>query len=420
VNPADDYRSAGAHDCDRILYSSAYRRLTGVTQVVAVGERQLFHNRLTHTQKVAQLSRRIAQYLNFRPDMAEARSGLPGSTVDVDVAEAAGLAHDLGHPPFGHIAEKALQDLCGATDGFEGNAQSFRIVTKLSQRRNTRGLELSPRTLRAILKYPWMSNHEKADPKKKWGAYKTERDQFERAMEGDPGTEQSIEAAIMDWADDISYAVHDLEDFYRAGLIDIEVLRRDTARKAEFIEQALAEWQDGDWSFTDAAQDFDSTLDLLPPGLDRYDGTVDARKNVNRLGSELIERYVSGTGLGDDGALAVSSTFRREVHFLKQFTWQFVINDPSLASLQRGQVRVIQDLFHDLSEWTESEKRKQRLPTRFRDLLDLAHKEESGYAANQRAAADYISSLTEEQAYDLHGRFRGAARASIRDGWVAY
>lgn len=416
----DDYRSFGAHDCDRILYSSAYRRLTGVTQVVAVGERQLFHNRLTHTQKVAQLSRRIAQYLNFLPDAQDARAAIPGGAVDVDVAEAAGLAHDLGHPPFGHIAEKELQRLCSATDRFEGNAQSFRIVTKLSQRRTARGLELSPRTLRAILKYPWLSNHAHATEKKKWGAYRTEEDEFLVAMAGDTGTEQSVEASIMDWADDISYAVHDLEDFYRAGLIDIETLRNDTARKAEFVQQALEEWHEDDWSFADAATEFDSTLELLPPRLARFDGTVDARKNVNRLGSELIERYVSGTGLNDDGTLNVPAPFRREVHFLKQFTWQFVINDPSLASLQNGQVRVIQDLFHDLCEWNESEKRKQRLPTRFRDLLSLAEERESGQAASQRAAADYISSLTEEQAYDLHGRFRGAARASIRDGWVAY
>jgi dGTPase len=129
-----DKRSDSEHDCDRILYSDAFRRLGGVTQVVAVGEKPLFHTRLTHTLKVAQLARRVAQNLARSAD-AQVLKAVGG--IDTDAAEAAGLAHDLGHPPFGHIGEMALNGRCEAAEleGYEGNAQTVRILTKLAIRR---------------------------------------------------------------------------------------------------------------------------------------------------------------------------------------------------------------------------------------------------------------------------------------------
>src|SRR6478609_9031210 len=126
-NPEGDYRAPSQRDRDRVLYSSSFRRLAEVTQVVAANSGYVFHNRLTHSLQVAQVGRRIAEKLNLlQPETKE--------FVDPDVVEAACLAHDLGHPPFGHIAEQKLNELAGADiDGFEGNAQSFRIVTRLSQ-----------------------------------------------------------------------------------------------------------------------------------------------------------------------------------------------------------------------------------------------------------------------------------------------
>lgn len=408
----DDYRSPAEHDYDRLLYSSAYRRLTGVTQVVAVGERQLLHNRLTHTQKVAQLSRRIAQFLQRRYE----------ADVDVDSAEAAGLAHDLGHPPFGHIAERVLDECCTASDvdGFEGNAQSFRIVTKLAVRREQLSLDLSARTLDGILKYPWMSDHPNARKKDKWGAYLSERDDFQRVRTDPDDTSQSLEAAIMDWADDISYAVHDLEDFYRAGFIRLGSLFRDEVARTEFLAKALKEWGGENWS-AEATEVFDFISRFVLIEAD-FDGTERSRSEVNRMGSALIGRYVLGTELNATGGLEISEDLRKEVHLLKQLTWQFVINDPPLATLQRGQERVVRDLFEALTEWTTQERRQQRLPTRLRDLLERASKEEhvSDRAVRARATADYISSLTEDQALDLHSRLHGYSRGSIQDTWVAY
>jgi dGTPase len=423
-----DPRPSSQHDVDRILYSSAYRRLTGVTQVVAVGERQLFHNRLAHTQKVAQLARRIAQYVNFDDEFVAGRALLEGGRIDEDSAEAAGLAHDLGHPPFGHIAEVVLDEKCSeaGVDGYEGNAQSLRIVTKLSVRRNEESLELSRRTLDGILKYPWMSDHALAAEKGKWGAYLSEKTEFERVRgAGNPRTNQSPEAAIMDWADDISYAVHDLEDFYRAGFIDLVGMTSNEEIREEFFGKA---WKEGkkDWDESDARACFELAMLRIKPFKTAFNGTRSARAEVNELGSSLINSLVRSTTLTKEGEISIADTVQGEVHFLKQLTWQFVINDPSLATLQQGEIRVIGDLFDALLEWLKAEihKRPQRLPTRLYDLHKYASDESYDYPSEQalaaRAVADYISSLTEDQAMDLHSRLHGYARGSVQDTWVSF
>lgn len=235
-SPVADQRSAFQRDRDRILYSTAFRRLAGVTQVVSPGEGEIFHNRLTHTIKVAQIARRLAE--KFLQDS----SGVVAEwgEIDPEVTEAAALAHDLGHPPFGHLAEEELNALVAGVafrtdnpaiqreptkeelkqyEGYEGNAQSFRILTTLSVRGPEAqfGLDLTRATLNASLKYPWLW----ATGKKKYGAYSTENVAFKFAREGygrKKARHRCIEAQIMDWADDITYAIHDAEDFYRGRL----------------------------------------------------------------------------------------------------------------------------------------------------------------------------------------------------------
>jgi dGTPase len=222
--PADQ-RTAGQRDRDRILYASALRRLAGVTQVVAPTEGLIFHNRLTHTLKVGQIGRRLAEKLcEEQPQLLNAVGGL-----DPEVVEAAALAHDLGHPPFGHVVEDELNQLVsesGVYDGFEGNAQSFRVIAKLARRHESfEGLNLTRATLNAVLKYPWF----RTPDKKKWGAYYTESTEFNWARQLYPGdAHKSAEAELMDWADDVAYSVHDVEDFYRAGLIPVDRMITDT------------------------------------------------------------------------------------------------------------------------------------------------------------------------------------------------
>jgi dGTPase len=260
-----DERKDFERDRDRILFSSAFRRLAGVTQVVAPTESQPIHNRLTHSLKVAQIGRGLAVTLleNTSKDLIRTAGDL-----DPFVVEAAGLAHDLGHPPFGHIAESELNRLVGEAeasillnckeengissedledlrkqlgDGFEGYAQSFRIITTLSSRfHDLKGLDLTRATLCAVLKYPWVRNDSQAQPlsSEKWGAYTSEAKYLRWARELSPsdGQVRSLEAALMDWADDIAYAVHDLEDFYRAGLIPLDRLASSAHERTVFLQ----------------------------------------------------------------------------------------------------------------------------------------------------------------------------------------
>src|SRR5215467_4051215 len=234
---APDQWLAFQRDRDRVLYSSALRRLAGVTQVVHAAEGHVFHNRLTHSVKVAQVGRRIAEYLQQSEDqkLLEAIGG-----IDPDVVETAGLSHDLGHPPFGHIAEEELDRLLireKITDGFEGNPQSFRLVTTVIKRDGRySGLNLTRACLNAILKYPWERGHDGKE-KNKWGCYFSEKIDFKFARELNTGRDdfQSAEAAIMDWADDVTYSVHDIEDFYRAGIVPLDQILLDGDERYRFI-----------------------------------------------------------------------------------------------------------------------------------------------------------------------------------------
>lgn len=216
--PAPSARTETQRDRDRILYSSAFNRLAGITQVASSAPGASFHNRLTHSFKVAQVARRLAERLKVE----EADVDLV-QELDVDATEAAALGHDLGHPPFGHLAEEILAEVMLDAGGFEGNAQSFRIVCRLAMRDPEHpGLNLTPVTLNGMLKYPWLAGEHPTDPiSRKCGAYWSDREQF-RAAQGAstvrPGR-RTLEAELMDWSDDVTYAVHDLEDFYqrRAG-----------------------------------------------------------------------------------------------------------------------------------------------------------------------------------------------------------
>jgi dGTPase len=433
-----DSRTGAEHDCDRILYSDELRRLGGVTQVVAVGEMPLFHTRLTHTLKVQQLARRMAEHLtrnNSNAAIIEALGGL-----DVSAAEAAGLAHDLGHPPFGHVGEAALHRKCepAGLDGFEGNAQTFRILTKLARRGDhPHGLELTDVTLCAVIKYPWLrtGEHESAS---KWNAYRTEAAAFHKARGSLPAENRSPEAAVMDWADDITYAVHDLEDFIRAGRVPLISLASESVPgtpSLEFLEFAARavprlekKYPDFDWDAI--LVNFQAVLKTFAPQLRLHRGTADNLATLRTIARFLINNYVSAIGLQEGPEpLAIPDKIRGEVELFKQLTWHYVIHDPALASLQEGQAIVVETLFDRLVSWldeAEKEDALYRLPTRLLDLFNLTATE-PGFEAfgnkearRARAVADYIAALTETQALDLYERLTGAGAHSVSDPWLAY
>lgn len=443
-----DNRRLAQRDRDRILYSSAFRRLGGVTQVVAASEGHVFHNRLTHTLKVAQVARRIAEKL-LAPwdDASQAESLPPRPPLDPDVVETAALAHDLGHPPFGHIAERLLHELMrglapnepialdtpppGAHDwrnGFEGNAQSFRIVTKLAATdRRFPGLDLTRASLAAILKYPWSHNPSDKQSKafKKWGFYSSEVDdlRFALGLGGDdplPSTArpQSLEAAVMDWADDITYAVHDAEDFYRAGLVPLDRLRELTGEREEFAEWIHREWG-GMWESEPISEqelvNAVSIIGTLFGSRRTYGGELEQRIAVRSFVSGLVRQYVRATTVSyEDGThrLAVDRLFRLQVDALKQLTWRYVIRRPALASQQEGQLRVIGDLFTILVEAMEGKRNRALLPVQAQEALD---ERDSTPGLRGRAACDVICGLTEQEAVRLHARLTGIEAGSVID-----
>ena len=444
---SNDYRTPGQRDRDRILYSLAIRRLGSVTQVAAAGEIQLFHTRLTHSLKVAQLGRRMAEKIlkELPADVGERPARRIISTLgglDPDVVEAAGLAHDLGHPPFGHIAERKLSGLLGSgpLGRFEGNAQSFRIITKLSTGYADRtGLDLTRAVLRAVLKYPTIQgasgvvedpNARRRPTDIKWGVYSTEGVDHAFAMQiGKPG-EVTLEAQIMDWADDISYAVHDLEDFVRAGLIPVDRLKTSDVEWRRFLGTIRARLDDRGFTpiiTEEAGRYIRSRLPFEAP----YTHSLVDRNALHELASELISRYVDQANLKGK-RWALDHTRRCEVELLKQMTWHYVINSSALASLQRGQERVISDLFGELTNWCmEPADERRRLPSQLDYYRRFALRDREGWRLLrrkkgkdaeqplvQRAVADYISHLTEVQALQLHRRLTGRSEGSAMEGWL--
>ncbi|MGL4092656.1 deoxyguanosinetriphosphate triphosphohydrolase family protein [Agrobacterium cavarae] len=429
-----DQRSRFARDRDRILYCSAFRRLGGVTQIVRAGESDVFHNRLTHTMKVAQLGLRIAQNVTEKQPQEAAFHD-----INADVVEAACLAHDLGHPPFGHMGEYVLNSLVlgkpiegkeprwkADENGFEGNAQSFRVITKLAVRFSGEdGLDLTRATLGAVIKYPWKRDPDIPSQTSKWGYYEDDLEDFEFARVGFQHKEKTAEAEIMDWADDIAYSVHDLEDFHRCGAIPWARIfpldpDRDPVDLDRMITNVKEKWyghpSDADGRLRRAHERLSKLITTVGSNLilEPYEGTREQRQKIRLLTSQLIGRYLPAIRLSTEAeysdtkvAVAIDQKMSDEVRLLKQIARDYIISSSALAGQQKGQKRILQDLFQDIYDDISSDKRTY-LPKRFHHLC------ESGASA-VRATADCIASLTENEAYALHARFNGYAAGSVLD-----
>lgn len=419
--PRSKSRTEAQRDRDRILYSTSFRRLSGVTQVASPQTGQLLHSRLTHTLKVAQVARRMAERLADQDKELQ---------LDPDVVETGALIHDLGHPPFGHIGEKALHDVPGIEGGrapFEGNAQSFRIVTALSRRSiDYRGLNLTRAVLNAALKYPW--ERAVSGPKNdKWGVYHEDQKAFEWARGELPAAareQKTLEAQIMDWADDVTYATHDLEDFFRAGLVPLDRLTTSDVELAEFLDVTLGPARDSptprikrevfgerapsDEEVEAACEKLEVSAKWLFTNLliteKPYRGDADSRVKACEITSGLIGVLFEAATLSTDGSrLETTDEARHWIAVLKELTWYYVIERASLAQEQEAQRRLLSDLLLTFS--TAAHHGETRLfPIGVAELIERArigtnHEFE---LAVPRIVVDYISGMSEGEAIQTH------------------
>lgn len=497
-------------DRDRIVSSPFFARLGGVTQVISPGGSGLLvHNRLTHSLKVAQVGRAVAERLTADERHRTLLDELGGC--DPDVVEAAALAHDLGHPPFGHLGERVLDRVArhrlGLPDGFEGNAQSYRIVTSTEIRGEAAvGLDLTAAVRAAMLKYPWtrrtypqphpsllrpaprgaaVAPDDPAVGSVKFGAYTTEAADLRQARAPFAGViepwQQTVEASIMDTADDIAYAIHDVEDFHRVGVLqqgpvagELVTWQRSAAELRELTDAEIAasahrpgrsierlrrqlhrkdSWIASDEAFAAAVehvrQELVDGLLMVP-----FDGSIEAEESISTFSARWTRRLVGAIGVTADppvrsGHVLLATAQWHEVQVLKFVHHRFVLARPDLALHQRGQADLLATLVDALHAWVTDPDEQGRLPRRLHDLVELAEAElaatvgsdtPSGAggtprdgltgapgrgrvdglaaAAQGRAIIDYVASLTDGQAVALLGALTGRSGQLWTDAFV--
>ncbi|MFE9449513.1 deoxyguanosinetriphosphate triphosphohydrolase [Streptomyces sp. NPDC006739] len=395
-------RTAFQRDRARILHSAALRRLAGKTQVVTPGEYSQAwdaspRTRLTHSLECAQVGRELGAALGCDPDLVEA----------------ACLSHDLGHPPFGHNGEQALNEFADDCGGFEGNAQSLRLLTRIEPKRFTAdgsvGLNLTRAALDAATKYPWPRGAHPTDPASpKFGVYDDDRPVFDWVRKEAPGTRTCFEAQVMDWSDDVAYSVHDVEDGLHAGHIDPNCLHAEPERQAVF-EVAAGRYAPAGTDPAELAAALDRLMEQewWPHG---YDGTAIAQGRLKDATSQLIGRFclaAEGATRAAYGAgrltrygaeLVVPRETRMECAVLKAVAVRYVMQRAEQARLRADQRVVVAELAEALTA-----RAPDGLDPQFRSLFDAAGDD----PARKRVIVDQIASLTDASAHSLHARLTG-------------
>jgi dGTPase len=391
-------RTPFERDRARVLHSAALRRLAAKTQVVdlAASDRYRDHHgqhsprtRLTHSLECAQIGRELGKAFGCDPDLTEV----------------ACLSHDLGHPPFGHNGEAVLDEIAAACGGFEGNAQSLRLLTRLEAKSfgadgHSAGLNLTRAALDAGMKYPW--------PKRgpKYGVYEDDGPVFAWVREGAPGERLCFEAQVMDWSDDVAYSVHDLEDGLHAGHIRLDALADRTERRAvcELTASLYCDAEPGELE-----ERF--TVLLAEPYWPRaYDGTLRTLAALKNLTSELIGRFCRAAEEATHAAygrgpltryaadLVVPRPHRLECALLKGIAAYYVMRRASHERAQAHEREIIAELAAAL---TESAPRV--LAPVFREFHDAAPDD----ATRLRAIVDQVASLTDTAALAWHHEIVG-------------
>ncbi len=401
--PKRPERTPFERDRARLVHSAALRRLAAKTQVVGPQTNDFVRNRLTHTLEVAQVARDLAHVLGCDPD----------------VVETAALAHDIGHPPFGHNGERVLDELAAACGGFEGNAQTLRLLTRLEAKTfdaagRSVGLNLTRATLDASCKYPWPRRHatgpvprhaDGSTSVRKFGVYDDDLEVFCWLRDGVPGERRCIEAQVMDLADDVAYSVHDLEDGIVAGRIDVALLA-DAARRAE-VWGTVRDWYLPEVDEA-ALEDAFAGLCAMPswPAAS-YDGSRGAQAALKNLTSDLVGRFCTSVQEATRAVHPVGPLARHAadlvlpdgtalaIAVLKGVAAHYVMRADDRVALLGRQREIVADLVAALTTGA---------PDHLEPVFRADYSAAPDDAARTRVVIDQVASLTDSSAVEWHTR----------------
>jgi len=400
-------RTPFERDRARVVHAASSRRLAAKTQVVGPQSDDFVRNRLTHSLEVAQVARDLSRALCT--EGAGEGEAVHGS--QPDIAETAALAHDLGHPPFGHNGETVLAELSEPCGGFEGNAQTLRLLTRLEAKTTDAegrsvGLNLTRATLDACTKYPWRrSEAPGGGTPPKFGVYDDDLEVFTWMRSPGHGRRQCVEAQIMDLADDVAYSVHDVEDGIVAGRVDL------TALDVEALAETTRGWYLPD---TDERQVAEVLAGLRSVGswpTRPYDGSRRSQAALKNLTSDLIGRFCGAVQLASYAAaggplvrhhadLVVPEETRLEIAVLKGVAAHYVMQTDDRRATMARQRELLAELVAVLLD-------------RGPDALDRAFADDWRAAADDagrlRVVVDQVASLTDVTAVAWHERLVRAA-----------
>jgi dGTPase len=380
-------RTEFARDRARIIHSFALRRLAAKTQVAVPWATDFPRTRLSHSLECAQVGRELGAALGADPDLMEG----------------ACLAHDIGHPPFGHNGEEALNQIAASCGGFEGNAQSIRLLIRLEAKTvlpdgKSIGLNLTRASLDAATKYPWS----RVENARKFGVYEDDLEIFNWYRSGVESGKTSMEAQIMDWSDDVAYSVHDLEDSLVSGQIKLDQLSSDLPKLFKVAQQMyLADITESEMQEALAA------LQKLSCWPRYYDGTHRSLARLKDLASQLIGRFAQAAevatqekyGDGDltryNANLVVPRAQRVEVALLKSMAGHYVINASDSQIRYGEQQRLLTELVEAILESAPN-----TLESFFLQDWQNAQTDQ----ARLRVVIDQVASLTDPGAVALHKR----------------
>lgn len=378
-------RTEFMRDRARLIHSAALRRLAAKTQVAVPWENDFQRTRLSHSLECAQIGREFGASLGADPDLIDT----------------ACLAHDLGHPPFGHNGEAALAEVAKEIGGFEGNAQTFRILTRLEAKTYVEdrsvGLNLTRASLDACTKYPWSAS----ENSKKFGVYQDDQEIFNWMREGAPKNVRTFEAQIMDWSDDVSYSVHDFEDAIVASQLSVPDIDEDLAEISVILDR---DYLKADSAEISSALERLQKLSCWPLG---FDGMHRDLAHLKDSTSQLIGRFVFESekatrakyGEGDlrrfDADLVIPREQQVEVALLKAISAFYLIQAPEAQVRYAKQRKVIYELVEMIDAAGA-----QVLDTVFLNAWHTANSAD----ARLRVIIDQVASLTDPAAYALHAR----------------